>query len=148
MSQALGLLFEVTLVTAVVAVHLAVGDFDRALGHAIEQVAIVGDEQDGVRVLVDQVLFEPLDGLGVEVIRGLVQDRQIGAGDEHACQRHSALLAAAHARYLGFGPADPEMIQKGDHLVLAIPAAQALDIALRGVLLLEEQLQISFAASQ
>jgi len=43
---------------------------------------------------------------------------------------------------------NPEVIQKGFDLVLAIPAAQALDIALRGVLLFEQQLEIALAARE
>src|SRR6185369_4240676 len=146
--QALGLLLEVALVAAVVAVDLTVCDLDRALGNPIEQVAIVSDEQNSVLVLFDQILFEPLDRLGVEVIGRFVEDRQVGTRDEHARQGHAALLAAAHARNLGVGAVNAEMVQEGFDLVLAIPAAQALDVALCGVLLLEQELQIAFAEPQ
>ena len=62
----------------------------------VEQVAIVRDEQHRARELVDEVLLEPRDGVGVEMVGRLVEDREVGLGDEDARERDAALLAAAH----------------------------------------------------
>jgi hypothetical protein len=46
-------------------------------GHVVEEVAIVGDRDDGALVLLE-VLLQPGHRLGVEVVRGLVEEEQVG----------------------------------------------------------------------
>ena len=62
-------------------------------GDVVEEVAIVGDGDDGALV-VGQVLLEPGDALGVEVVGGLVQQQQIGLLQQQPAQRDAAPLAA------------------------------------------------------
>ena len=51
------------------------------LRDVVEEVPIVGDGDDRARVLLEEAL-EPLDGLGVEVVRGLVEEQQVGMLEE------------------------------------------------------------------
>ena len=62
-------------------------------GDVVEEVAVVGDRDDGALVLL-QVLLEPRHGLGVEVVRGLVEEEDVGLGQQQAAERHAAQLAA------------------------------------------------------
>ena len=41
-----------------------------------------------------QELLQPLDGLGIEVVGGLVEQQHVGLGQQQAAQRDAALLAA------------------------------------------------------
>ncbi|OPZ04886.1 MAG: hypothetical protein BWZ08_02600 [candidate division BRC1 bacterium ADurb.BinA292] len=58
-----------------------VGDFPDAIGHAIEEIAVVGDEEDRAGEGVE-FLLEPLDGIGVEMVGGLVEDQEFGLAEE------------------------------------------------------------------
>ena len=62
----------------------------------VEEVAIVGDRDDGALVL-GEVALEPRDRLGVEVVRGLVEQQQVGRREQQPAERDAAALAAARA---------------------------------------------------
>lgn len=51
----------------------------------------MGDCQDGALVL-GEVLFEPEDALGVEVVGRLVEQQQVGLGQQQLAQRDAAAL--------------------------------------------------------
>jgi hypothetical protein len=53
----------------------------------------VGDRDDRALVL-GQVLLEPGDRLGVEVVGGLVQQQQVGRAQQQPAERDAAALAA------------------------------------------------------
>ena len=61
--------------------------------HALEQPAVVRDEDEGPRV-VEEELLEPLDRVDVEVVRRLVEQEQIGVGEQRAGQGHACEFAA------------------------------------------------------
>jgi hypothetical protein len=52
-------------------------------GDVLEEVAVVADEDGGEAGAFEQ-LFEPLDALEIEVVGGLVEQEEIGAGGESA----------------------------------------------------------------
>ncbi len=54
----------------------------------------MGDGHDRAAVLVEETL-EPVDRLGVEVVRRLVEQQQVRVLEEEPCQGHAASLAAA-----------------------------------------------------
>jgi hypothetical protein len=56
----------------------------------------VGDRHDGAGVL-GQVALEPGDRLGVEVVRGLVEEQEVGRAEQQAAERDAAALAAGRA---------------------------------------------------
>ncbi len=51
------------------------------------------DSDDGARIC-REVLFEPEDGLGVQVVGGLVKEQQVGLTQEQFAQGHPAALTA------------------------------------------------------
>ena len=53
----------------------------------------MGDGHDGALVLLE-VALEPADGLGVEVVRRLVEQQQVGRGEQQPAERDAAALAA------------------------------------------------------
>jgi hypothetical protein len=94
----LGEFFELFLpdeggVVAFVGFEATVGQPDDAGGEAVEEEAVVADQEDGAGE-VEEVSFEPLDGGEVEVVGGLVEEEQIGLGDEQLGKREARALAA------------------------------------------------------
>ncbi len=87
------LLLEPGRVVALVRDARAAVELEDPLGGVVEEVAVVGDGDDGAREAL-QELLEPVDALGVEVVGGLVEQQHVGLGQQHAAQRDAALLAA------------------------------------------------------
>src|ERR1043165_3000761 len=87
-----------------------------------------------------QPFLDPLDAFEVEVIRRLVEQEQVVAGDELTRQRRATLLAARGRR----GLALPERLgqpEPGEHAlddVREIPAAELFE-AMRQPLVLDDQ---------
>ena len=84
--QALLLLLEPRGVVALVGDAAAAVELEDPAGDVVEEVAIVGDRDDRALVL-GQVALEPGDRLGVEVVRRLVEEQQVGRASS---RRHSA----------------------------------------------------------
>jgi hypothetical protein len=63
----------------------------------LQEPAVVSDHRDG-GVEADERLLEPLERLDVEVVRGLVEEQQVGLGRERAGQRATRELAAGEGR--------------------------------------------------
>ena len=71
-------------------------------GHVVEEVAVVGDGDDRARVLLQGAL-QPRHRLGVEVVGRLVEQQQVGLGQQQPAQRHAAPLAAGELGDVGVG---------------------------------------------
>ena len=93
MLLASGACFEVVLVAAAMRVQRLVVYLDDAGGDAVEQVAIVGDE-DQCRRTSQEVILQPVDRVDVEVVGRLVEDEQVTVGGESESQRESLALSA------------------------------------------------------
>ena len=63
----------------------------------VEEVAVVADDDHRHR-LPRQVVLEPLGRLDVEVVRGLVQEHQVGALQQQLGEHQPRLLAAGERR--------------------------------------------------
>ena len=76
-SQPLRLLLEPTAVIAFPRDAFAPVEFEYPSGHVVEEVAVVRDG-DHRSLVLPQVLLEPVDALGVEMVRRLVQQQHVG----------------------------------------------------------------------
>ncbi len=92
--QPLGLLRPVGREVAGVGIDRAVEKLERAVGDAVEEVAVVA-HHDHRRRAFDQEPFEPLGGVDVEVVARLVEDHYVGLGQQQLGQHQAVLLAAA-----------------------------------------------------
>ena len=70
---------------------LATVELEYPLAHVVEEVAVVGYGDDCTLILL-QMLLEPVDALGVEVIGGLVEEQHVGFLKEQAAESHAAAL--------------------------------------------------------
>ena len=62
------------------------------VGDALEEVAVVGDDDEGAGPAVEEVL-EHVEGLDVEVVGGLVEQQHVGLGEQQPQQLEPAPLA-------------------------------------------------------
>ena len=99
---ALLFLREIFFVVAAVEVNALVPDLDDAIDGDVEEVAIVRDEDVGEGIL-EQVLFEPVAGFEIEMVRGLVEQQQVGLRQQQLGERDAHLPAAGEL----FGVARP-----------------------------------------
>ena len=93
-----GLLLEPGAVVALPGDALAAVKLEDPSGHMVEEVAVVGDGDDGALVLL-QVLLQPVDAFGVEVVGGLVEEQDVGLLQEQAAEGHAAALATAEVAH-------------------------------------------------
>ena len=108
----------------------------------VEEVAIVRDRDDRARVLV-QVVLEPGDALGVEVVGRLVEQQHVGPLEQHAAERHAAPLAARQLGDVGVGGRQPERVHRDLQRAVEIPAVGRLDRVLQLALLVEQLVHLA-----
>ena len=95
----------------------------------VEEVAIVGDGDDGALVL-REVLLEPRDRLGVEVVRRLVEEQQVGRREQQPAQRDPPPLAAAKRRHVGVGRRQPQRVHGVLDVRVEAPRVGGVDLRL------------------
>ena len=127
---ALRLLLEPARVIALVGDALAAVEFERPLGDVVEEVAVVGDEDDAARVFLEIVL-EPGDGLGVQVVRRLVEQQDVGLREQQLRQRHAALLAARKVRHVRIARRAAQRLQRLLDLRVEVPQILRVDLVLQ-----------------
>ena len=82
-------------------------EFEYPAGHVIEEIAVVRDGDDRTGILL-QVLFEPVDALGVKVVGRFVEQQHVGLLEQQPAKRHAAPFAAGEVRdrFVGVGTAE------------------------------------------
>jgi hypothetical protein len=114
--EELRFLFEVPLVATRELGYPPGVQLEHPLCHRVENVAIVGDEDDRPGELVREVPLEPFDGGNVEVIGGLVENREGRLRHEELRESDPAPLTPAEGAH---GPIDvpdsqvPEQLEAG-----------------------------------
>ena len=71
LSQALGFLFQPARIIPLVRNAFATIQFQNPSRHIVQEIAIVGDRNDGAFVTT-QMLFQPIDAFGIQVVGGFV----------------------------------------------------------------------------
>ena len=90
-------LLELDVSARVIAVESAKGNLECAIGHPVEEVAIVRDDNQGA-VPAFEELLEPLEGGQVEVVGRLVEEQDIGTRQQDGRQRGAGLHATRKLR--------------------------------------------------
>ncbi len=139
--QARGLGLEVGGVVALVGVGAATVELQDPLGHVLQEVPVVGDRHDRARVLL-QVLLEPLHALGVEVVRGLVEQQQVGLLQQQLAQGHAAALPAGQHRHVGVSGRAAQRVHRLLELGVEIPGVQVVDLLLQHAHLGHERVEV------
>lgn len=89
--QALVLLHQPIGVVALPRNAAAAIQFQDPLGGVVQEVAIMGDRHDGAGVA-RQELFQPLDGLGVQMVGRFVEQQHVWFFQQQAAQRYATTL--------------------------------------------------------
>ena len=104
----------------------------------------MGDQDDRALVVL-QVVLEPLDRLGVEVVRGLVQQQHVRLLQQDPAQGDPPLLATAELGDLRVRRWEPERVHGHLDLPVQVPEVQVIDLLLDPGLLVDERLHLVVA---
>ena len=129
--ELLFLLRQVLLEVARVGAQLAAVELDDAGGDAIEEAAVVGDDDDAA-LEVDQQLLEPLDGVEVEVVGRLVEQQHVG-GRHQRLRQGDALAGAAGERADAGVAVEVQAMQRFFDALLPVPGVEGFDLRLQRV---------------
>ena len=100
-------------VIALVGNAAAAVELENPAGDVVEEVAVVGDDEDGARIAA-QMPLEPHHRLGVEMIGGLVEQQKLRLLQQKPAQRHPAPLAAGELPRPRHRPADNAKLPSPD----------------------------------
>ena len=99
-------------------------------GDIVQEIAVVGDDQDRARI-VAQMAFQPGDRLGVEVVRGLVEQKEFRLLQQQAAERDAPPLAAREGRHVRVVRRAAQGIHRLVDLGIEVPQALGLDLVLQ-----------------
>ena len=145
--EAGGLGLQVGGVVALVGVALAAVDLEDPLGDVVEEVPIVGDGHNGAGVLLE-VLLEPLDALGIEVVRGLVEQEEIGLLQKQLAQGHAALLTTGEHGDVGVAGRASQGVHGLVELGIEVPRVAVVDVLLQLAHLGEQRVVVGVRLSE
>ena len=103
-------------------------------GDAVQKAAVMGD-RDHAALEGNQQLFQPLDGVQVQVVGRLVEQQDIGAGHQSLGQRHALAGAAGQAAYQSIR-VQMQALQCFLYALLPVPGVISLDLCLQLVQIL------------
>jgi len=119
--------------------------FESASRDVIEDIAVMRDQQQRAAEALTQMLLEPFDRGDVEMIRRLVEDREVGLADEQARQCDPSAFAAGQCFDLALGVSNAEVVDDRLGFVHPLPAAEPLDGFPGGRLPVDQVVQITLA---
>ena len=139
--ESLALLLEIGRVVALVADQPAAVDLGDPLRDVVEEVPVVRDRDHGAGVLL-QVLLEPQHALGVEVVRRLVEEQQVGLLQQELRERDAALLTAREVRDGCIAGRSAQRVHRLLELGVQIPRVCRVDLLLQRAHLGEQRVEV------
>jgi len=128
-SEEIGLALKVGRVVTLPAGELASVEVEGFIGHALDEGAVVGNEEQGDVGLAEK-LFEPADAGDVEVIGRLVEEQDVWLGDEGAGEQGAAFVAAGESGKVLIG-VEFDALEDVFDLVLDGPAVGLVEFVLQ-----------------
>ena len=128
--QPLLLLHQPGRVVALVGNALAAIELEDPRRDVVEEVAIVGDDQDRARI-VAQMAFQPRHALGVEMVGRFVEQQQVGLVEQQLAQSDAAALAARQLGDVGVVRRAAQRVHRLVDLAVEIPEPRGLDLVLQ-----------------
>ncbi len=110
-------------------------------GDVVEEVAVVGDGDHGALVVGEEAL-EPGDRLGVEVVRGLVEQQQVRGREEQPAERDAPALSARERRHVAVALGQPERVHRPVEGRVERPGVAAVDLVLHLRLVGEQRVEV------
>ena len=110
-------------------------------GHVVEEVAVVGDGDHRPRVVLQGAL-EPGHRLGVEVVGRLVEEEQVGPGEEEPAERHPAALPTRQGGDVRVSGRQAEGVHGDLERPIEVPGTGGIDLVLELALLGEQLVEV------
>ena len=120
--QAFFFLFQPGGVVALVGDTFAAVEFEYPASDVVEEVAVVGDGDDGAGEVV-QVALQPGDGFSVEVVGRFVQKQHVRVGEEQAAEGNAAFFATGERCDWLFPRRQAQRVGGDFHAALVVMAA-------------------------
>ena len=95
-----------------------------------------------VPLVLGEEALEPRHGLGVEVVRRLVEEQQVGRGEEQPAERDAAPLAARERRHVAVAVGQPQRVHRAVERGVELPGVVAVDLLLHRRLLGEQRVEV------
>ena len=102
-------------------------EFENPARNIVEEVPIVGHCDDGAGVVL-QCALEPGDGFCVEMVRGLVEEQQVGLGEQETGHRNPPDLAAGEVVDSGVARGSAERVHGDLDGALEVPGVDRFDL--------------------
>ncbi len=145
--QARLLLFEPRGVVALPGDAGAPVELEDPPGDVVEEIAVVRDRHDGARVLLERPL-EPGDRLGVEVVGRLIEEKEVGLGQQQPAQRDPSPLATRERGDVRVARWQPERIHRDLEGAIEVPGAGGVDLGLQVGLLGDERVDVGVGIAE
>ncbi|KAF1858260.1 hypothetical protein Lal_00014761 [Lupinus albus] len=120
---------------------VAAVQFQDPFGGVVEEVAVVGNADDGAREA-QQELLQPFDGFGVQVVGRFVQQQHVRLTQQQLAQRHAALLAAGQHADLGVPRRQAQRVGGHFQLQVQVAAVGRGDDRFQALLLLGQRVEV------
>ena len=118
--EAFLLLLQPVGVIALVRDALAAIELENPACYIVEEVAVMGDDQDGAGIGA-QMAFQPVHRLGVEMVRWFVEQQQFRLLQQQAAKRHAAAFAAGKLGHVGVVRRAAQRLHRLIDLAVEIP---------------------------
>ena len=99
------------------------------------------DGEDGAWIAAEELL-EPEHRFGIQVVRRLVEQQQVGRLEQQAAERHAAPLAAGEVRDRLVGVGALQCVHGLGELAVKVPAVRGVDLGLELAHLLHERVEV------
>ena len=107
----------------------------------------MGHRDDGARIHLQRPL-QPGHRLGVEVVGRLVQEQQVGLGQEQPAQRHPAPLTARERADVGVARREPQGVHGDLEGAVELPGAGGIDLGLQVGLLGQQGVDVGIGVAE
>ena len=107
----------------------------------------MGHGDDRARIHLQRPL-EPGDGLGVEVVGRLVQEEQVGLGQEQATERHPPSLATRERADVGVARREAERVHGDLEGAVELPGSGGIDLGLEVGLLGQQRVDVGVGIAE
>ena len=144
LDDALGLLLQPAGVVALVGDTLSAVELQGPLGHLVQEVTVVGHQDDATREGL-QVVLKPGHALGVEVVGGLVQQQHVGLREQEPRQGDPALLPPREVFHAPVVRRAAQGVHGHLDLGVDVPHVAGVDLLLEGGHLLHELVGVVLA---
>ena len=126
-SQPLGLLVQPRRIVPLPGNALAAVQLQYPAGHIIQKVPVVRNGDNRSLILL-QMRLQPLDTLGVQMVRGLVQKQHVGLPQKQSAQSHTTPLASGKGTHQRIGRRALKRVHRPLQLGIYFPAVHMVDL--------------------